>query len=98
MPPQISYFLLVNRSSEKPANTQPKLFAFLSFFCVFCVVFFLANSCVFVNVVRFDLVRRLARFVYVTKQADVLLRIGDLAHEFDELTAYLVQWLEHQKV
>lgn len=28
----------------------------------------------------------------------MLLRIGDLAHEFDHLTASLVQWLEHQQV
>ncbi|CAM9446203.1 unnamed protein product, partial [Hapterophycus canaliculatus] len=31
-------------------------------------------------------------------EAEVLFRIGDLAHEFDHLTAVLVQWLEHQQV
>ncbi|CAM9750092.1 unnamed protein product [Scytosiphon promiscuus] len=30
-------------------------------------------------------------------EAEVLIRIGDLAHEFDHLTSTLVQWLEHQQ-
>ncbi|CAM9633937.1 unnamed protein product, partial [Pylaiella littoralis] len=39
----------------------------------------------------------IVEFVSNRSEAEVLLRIGDLAHEFDHLTASLVQWLEHQQ-
>ncbi|CAN0002353.1 unnamed protein product [Ectocarpus sp. 12 AP-2014] len=36
-------------------------------------------------------------FVSNRSEAEVLLRIGDLGHEFDHLTRTLVQWLEHEQ-
>lgn len=30
-------------------------------------------------------------------QAEVLLSVGELAHDFDHVTAYLVRWIEHQQ-
>eukprot|EP00903_Cladosiphon_okamuranus_P010439 g9875.t1 len=39
----------------------------------------------------------IVEFVSNRNEAEVLLRVGDLAHEFDHLTASLVLWLEHQQ-
>lgn len=40
----------------------------------------------------------LVPYSLVARQAEILLGIGELAHEFDHVTSYLVQWVEHQQV
>ncbi|CBN78208.1 hypothetical protein Esi_0103_0069 [Ectocarpus siliculosus] len=42
-------------------------------------------------------VSAIVEFVSNRSEAEVLLRIGDLGHEFDHLTRTLVQWLEHEQ-